>query len=512
MTYITTPIYYVNDDPHIGHIYTTISADVLARFSRLMGHPTHLLTGTDEHALKVVDAAKLRGVETADWAQQKAAVFANAFIQYGIEADDFIRTSEPRHIEQVQKRIKELLASDDIYLGEYEGWYDLGQEEYVSDLKAQAHDYLSPINKKPLVRRQEPCFYFRLSAYADEVKNLIESDTLKIRPVARRQEILARIRDGINDIPCSRPRVEQWGVAVPGHEDQTVYVWIDALLNYLTAVDTDDKRAFWPPTIQMVGKDILWFHALIWPAMLLALQKKSPWLTLPETVRAHGFWIRDGEKMSKSMGNFISLPVLNAYVDTFGRDSIRFFLMMGGPNESSDADFSEARLHETYTALLANTIGNCCSRVIAMISKYCDAKIPKADIKSGFPIAQVTEAVNIAYAAAMEGEFPALINEALKIVRLTDGFIQSSQPFQLAKDPAKHKEVCAILHDSLEALRLASILLWPVMPSRMETFWSAISYEKNLSTPNNILTWGQLSVGSPVHALTPLFPRIDLPT
>ena len=242
MTYITTPIYYVNDDPHIGHIYTTISADVLARFFRLIGQTTYLLTGTDEHALKVVEAAKANGMTPTDWAQSKALVFAEAFNQYGIQYTDFIRTSDERHIQQVQKRVKDFLDSGDIYFGNYEGWYDKGQEEYISDQRAEANYYLSPINKKPLVRRQESCLYFRLSKYSEDVKNLILNDTLKIRPVSRRQEILARIRDGINDIPCSRPRVENWGVAVPGYEDQTVYVWIDALLNYLTAVDSDLNR------------------------------------------------------------------------------------------------------------------------------------------------------------------------------------------------------------------------------------------------------------------------------
>jgi methionyl-tRNA synthetase len=512
MKYITTPIYYVNDDPHIGHIYTTLSADALARFSRLTGNSTHLLTGTDEHALKVVDAAKMRGIDTADWAKSKAAVFADAFKQYGIMPDDFIRTTETRHIQQVQKRMKELLVSGDIYLGEYEGWYDKGQEEYISDMRAHANNYLSSINNKPLIRRQEPCFYFKLSTYADEIQRLIESDTLKIRPAARKQEILARLRDGIHDIPCSRPRVENWGVAMPGHEDQTVYVWIDALLNYLTAVDTDEKRTCWPPKIQLVGKDILWFHAVIWPAMLLALQKTTgnEWLTLPEIIRAHGFWIRDGEKMSKSMGNFISLPVLNSYSEIYGRDAIRFFLLMAGPNELSDADFSESRLHDSYTALLANTLGNCCSRVITMISKYCDAKVPAHKIESGFPIAQVTEAVQIACTSASESGFPALITEALKIVRLTDSFIHKSQPFQLAKDPTKYLQVSAILYDSLEALRLASVLLYPIMPAHMETFWHAFSYENNVSTSEKIFNWGQLSTGSSVHALKPLFPRVEL--
>lgn len=518
MFYITTPIYYVNDDPHIGHLYTTISADVLARFHRLIGKPSYLLVGTDEHATKVVDAAKARNLSTEDWAKRKASVFAQAFENYSIQANDFIRTSEKRHIEEVQCRMKEMLASGDIYLGEYEGWYDKGQEEYVSELKARALEYVSPINKKPLVRRKEPCFYFKLSQYVEQVKNLIEQDELRIRPLARRQEMLARIRDGIKDIPCSRPRVEDWGVAVPGHEDQTVYVWIDALLNYLTAVDVEGKREFWPPKVQITGKDILWFHAVIWPAMLLALQKKNPWITLPKIFRAHAFWVRNGEKMSKSMGNFVSLAHLDAYSSYYGHDALRFYLMVAGPNEASDADFSEERLHENYNALLTNTLGNCCSRVTTMIIKYCEGKIPSPEVESGFPREEVVASIQAACSAAKEAEFPSLLEESLKIVRLTDAFIHQTEPFKLAKDPANFSRVCAILYDSLEALRLASLLLWPVMPSRMESFWQAISIDQEM-TPllqggvgidDNILSWGKLTQGATVHSLTPLFPRLPI--
>jgi methionyl-tRNA synthetase len=522
MAYITTPIYYVNDDPHIGHIYTTVCADVLCRFERLIGNPVFFLTGTDEHATKVEEAANKRNIKTEVWVESKAAVFKQAFNHFGIEATDFIRTTEARHTEQVIRRFEELLVSGDIYLSTYEGWYDTGQEEYVAETKARETNFLSSINKKPLVRRSEPCFYFRLSAYAAELQTIIENDELKIRPIVRKQEILARIRDGINDVPCSRPRTGNWGVAVPGHPDQTVYVWIDALLNYLTAVDTEDRRQFWPPSTQIVGKDILWFHAVIWPSMLLALKKtaRNHWIKLPNTIRAHSFWIHDGEKMSKSMGNFITLAELEIYAQRYGQDALRFFLVLAGPNDASDANFSADRLHESYTSFLANTLGNCCSRVMTMIIKYCGAIIPANEVNSGFPIDDAKIAVAKARDFAVKAEYSSYIEEALKIVRYTDAFIYSSEPFKLAKDPAHQKEVCSILHDSLEALRLASTLLWPVMPKHIEEFWSAIGCKANFSlliaggsaSSDDWMTWGGLPVGAKIEKMPPLFPRIELPS
>ncbi|MGI4813531.1 MAG: methionine--tRNA ligase [Janthinobacterium lividum] len=520
MAYITTPIYYVNDDPHIGHIYTNVSADVLARFSRLSGHDTFLLTGTDEHAVKVVDAAKAKGLATSAWVLGKAAVFADAFRQFDVQVSDFIRTSEPRHVAEVTLRMQQLIESGDVYVGTYEGWYDAGQEEYVSETKAKQADFCSVVSRRPLVRRKESCLYFKLSAYESQIRELIESDRLKVRPMARRQELLARLREGLIDIPCSRPRENEWGIAVPAYPEQVVYVWIDALLNYLTAVDTPSLRSFWPPSMQLVGKDIVWFHAVIWPAMLLALRQApaSAWIELPKAVRAHSFWIRDGEKMSKSMGNFIALTELTALRESYGSDALRFFLISAGPNEAADADFSAARLHDIYTSALANTVGNCCSRVVAMIVKFCDSKIPARRVDSGFALTDVMNAVHTARTVAASGEFPALITEALRIIRATDAFVHSSQPFRLAGDASNQPLVDAILHDALEALRLASMLLWPVMPSKIGRFWSAIGLEAEMSviaeggvaTDDRHFQWGGLSVGQAVETLAPMFPRVNV--
>jgi methionyl-tRNA synthetase len=519
MAYITTPVYYVNDDPHIGHIYTTVVADVLCRWYRLSGEPAFLLTGTDEHAAKVVEAAKNRGFLTSEWARSKSKSFKDAFHGFNILPSDFIRTSETRHVEQVAACMRLLLGSGDIYRGEYEGWYDTGQEEYVSEVKARQFGYASPINRKPLVRRKESCFFFRLSAYGGEIRELIETGQLRIYPGVRKEELLTRLEEGLRDVPCSRPRADDWGIVVPGSPDQTVYVWIDALVNYLSAINTRERRRWWPPTHQIVGKDILWFHAVIWPAMLLALRKTQPFsaLELPQAVHAHSFWVRDGEKMSKSMGNFVSVDVLRGLGDAYGVDSVRFFLVAAGPHGASDADFSMRRFHEMHVSALANTVGNCCSRVTTMIERFCDNRRPEKRDGTGFPIARVTELIEETRNAVAKGDVAALVSGALAVFRVTDSYIHSAEPFRLAREPSQRGRVSGMLHDALEAIRLASLLLWPLMPERMQTLWSAIGVDYLTQTMGNgssapsdeHFAWGGSRFEGPVASLRTLFPKVD---
>ena len=370
--YITTPIYYVNDRPHIGHLYTTTVADVVARYHRLRGDDVFFLTGTDEHAAKVVDAAEERGLSPQQWADKNAQIFQETFTRLGVTHDDFIRTTQDRHKTKVIEYIRQLLASGDVYVGQYEGWYDAGQEEYVPENKAKETDYKSPISGRPLVRKSEKNDFFALSNYQDRLLNLIERDNPTfVQPEARRQEVLARIREGLNDVPISRAGARGWGIPIPDDPDQTIYVWIDALFNYRTAIDTPDRLPYWPASVHLIAKDILWFHAVIWPAMLMALD----W-PLPKQVYAHSFWISEGKKMSKSMGNFIDLERIDHYVETFGLDALRYFLATAGPLGTTDSDFAEARFIEVYNAELANTWGNCASRVTNMIHRYFDGQIP----------------------------------------------------------------------------------------------------------------------------------------
>ncbi|MEL7087191.1 MAG: methionine--tRNA ligase, partial [Planctomycetota bacterium] len=369
--YVTTPIYYVNARPHIGHVYTTVIADVMARYHRLRGDDTFFLTGTDEHGKKVADAAQENGVNPQEYTDQISAEFRGVFDRYRISHDDFIRTTESRHKERATRYIKQLIDQGDVYLGEYEGWYDQGQEEYVTENNAREQDYKSVISGKALTRVKEKNYFFRLSKYQDAILDHIESNPAFIQPNARRNEVLSRVRGGLNDIAISRS-TEPWGIPMPGDPEHSIYVWIDALFNYLTATEANGRPELWPAQLHLIGKEILWFHAVIWPAMLMAIDKP-----LFGRLYAHSYWISDGKKMSKTLGNFVDLPELDRYVDKFGLDALRWYFATQGPLSTTDSDFTETKFIEVYNSDLANTFGNSVSRVSNMIGKYFDGILPK---------------------------------------------------------------------------------------------------------------------------------------
>lgn len=516
--YVTTPIYYVNDVPHIGHVYTTTLADVSARFQRLRGRDVFFLTGTDEHASKVVDTARERGLTPAQWADLNAAEFERCFAELGISHDDFVRTTQARHTTRVQEYVARLVASGDVYLGEYEGWYDAGQEEYVPDAKARELDFRSPINKKPLVKKREQNFFFKLGQYSDAVLQLIESGEMTIQPLGRRQEVLSRIREGLKDVPISRTGSSDWGIAMPGHAEHTIYVWIDALFNYLSVVDTEQRRKYWPADVHFIGKDILWFHAVIWPALLLALGKLEgcEWMRPPKCIYAHGFWIREGEKMSKSMGNFVDLEELRRYVAELGLDALRLYLVSQGPLGAADADFARQRFVDFYNSELANTLGNGFSRVSNMINRYFGGKVPAPGAAFEPLRAAAASAVQEALAHGDALRLDAQVASAFALLRAVDGFIQDTEPFRLAKQPDRAAEVGNILYHAAEAIRIASVLLWPVMPSSMERLWQRMGLgaqrDALLSGRDGAvdewLAWGRLPVGAPVEQGEALFPRV----
>ncbi len=518
--YLTTPIYYVNDRPHIGHVYTTTVADIYARYQRLCGRDVFFLTGTDEHAAKVVDAAAERGLTTQAWADQNARAFEETFQHYGISNDDFIRTSQQRHVECVQRYVAELLESGDVYLGEYEGWYDAGQEEYVPEAKAAEHDYRSPINGKPLVRKREQNYFFRLSTYADVLLQLLEERPDFVSPPARRNEVIGRIREGLADVPISRSGASDWGIRMPGDAKHVVYVWIDALFNYLTAIDSAERRRFWPPRVHFIAKDILWFHAVIWPALLLALRRRRhyTWVELPRTVYAHSFWISEGKKMSKSLGNFVDLEKLDRYAANFSLDALRFFLATQGPLGTNDSDFSAARFTEVYNADLANGVGNCVSRVANMMRRYTQGRVgsPDAPVPAEAHCRAAAERAVQIYREAMNAlDLERAATVALELVRAVDAYIEESKPFQLAKRAEQIPQVAAILYRCVEALRIASLLLWPVMPGKMEELWRHFGWgyytdtiaRSGLGCFDEWVQWGQLEVGSGIEPPPPLFPR-----
>ncbi len=530
--YVTTPIYYVNDRPHLGHVYTTMVADVVARFHRLRGDETFFLTGVDEHAAKVSEKAAEMGMTPQAWADQNAAAFREVFERLEMTNDDFVRTSAPRHKERVTQYVQALLDSGDVYEGDYEGWYDAGQEEYVPENKAAQNDFKSEVNGKLLVRKTEKNYFFKLSAYRDPLLCVYaerdESGVPFVQPEARKNEIVNRIKE-MEDVPISRSGTGGWGIPVPGAADQTIYVWIDALFNYLAHVDTGadsewgDRRPFWRAgAVHFIAKDILWFHAAIWPALLLALQKCKgyEWVNLPRQVYCHSYWVSDtGAKMSKSLGNFLDPAAIDNYVSTFGLDALRYFLATRGPLGVSDSAFSPDLFSEVYNSDLANTFGNCCSRVANMIGKYFDGHLPEPSPDSNGNAMRFAAADYLPdYTTHFETLDLGRAGEAaLRPVRDVDAFIERTQPFRLAKDPENLPTVGTILFECAEALRIASLLLWPFLPDACELFWNRIgcsSYAADLRDQGvgNLADWskwGGLQAETPIEKGNPLFPRYE---
>lgn len=513
--YITTPIYYVNARPHIGHLYTTTMADIIARYWRLCGRDVFFLTGTDEHGKKVADSARGQNMSPQEFVDQIAGEFQQTFAAMQFTNQDFIRTTQPRHETRVQAYVQQLKDSGDVYLGEYEGWYDEGQEEYVTETNAKANDYKSSVSGVPLVKVKEKNYFFALSKYQDRLIEYIEAHPAFIQPDARRNEVLSRLRDGIRDVAVSRT-TEPWGVSMPGDESHSIYVWIDALFNYVTATDTDDRRYYWPADVHLIGKEILWFHAVIWPAMLMSLGKP-----LYHQLYAHSFWISEGQKMSKSLGNFVDLEKIDHYVGTFGLDAVRYFMATQGPMHSDDADFSESRFIDVYNSELANTLGNCLNRILNMCGRYFGGRLPEHG-----PHVSASEAyahsAELCVRSVMES-FDSLhldraVAGALELVRTIDVYIEQTQPFKLAKEEANLPQVGTILYNCAEAMRIVSLCLWPVLPGKCEQIWERLGcseYGRQVAACGRgafaqWVAWGQIEPGTRITQGDALFPRYQV--
>lgn len=512
--YLTTPIYYVNDRPHIGHCFTTLLADGAARFHRLIsGSPssTFFLTGTDEHADKVVTSAAAHGMTPIQWADRNAEAFKQAFAFIHSSHDDFIRTTEERHKSKVLEYIRQLQKHGDVYLGDYTGWWDPSQEEYLTESTAKDSPhgpYTSPVTGKPLEKRTEQNYFFRLSKYEARLKAHIDANPSFILPEARRNEVLGRLREGLQDIPISRAVTadpsSQWGIKMPDDPSHRIYVWIDALFNYLSVVDTPERAPLWPATVHFMAKDILWFHAVIWPSLLMALDRP-----LPKTVYVHSYWVRDGKKMSKSLGNFVDLDVLKAYADRFGIDAVRWYLLTQGPVSNTDSDFSYPKFVEIFNADLANTFGNCVSRTANMIEKYFGALPPPppgpAVQSASLPDAAkaCAEAVETAIKAIDRVDIPAALEAGIALVRKVDLFIADTQPFKVAKqeDAESKQKLASILHTCAETLRIASLLLSPALPTKTAQLWS--SWNCPPPSPPSNTPLRELAKFNGPHALKP---------
>ena len=507
---ITTPIYYVNDRPHIGHVFTTTLCDTWARAMRMRGHTTFFLTGTDEHGVKVEKSATANGVSPQAWADRNAAEFEAVLRLFQQTNDDFIRTTQPRHERQVQALVERLKAAGVLYKGAFEGWYDEGEENYLTETRAKECDYKSPVSGRPLVRAKEENWYFKLSAFAPKLEAMFAANPDFVRPAARRNEVLGRLREGLQDVPMTRTNFS-WGIPMPGDPGHVIYVWIDALFNYVTALglgdgSAPDRAKFWPADYHVIGKEILWFHAVIWPAMLMALE-----MPLPKCVYAHSFWISEGQKMSKSLGNFIDLAALEGYVGKYGLDALRWFMLTRGPLESTDADFRALAFHETYVADLVNTVGNCSSRVTAMIGKTFDGTMP-ADARGGDAWPAMCASVVKQWEGHMDRfELGSAAAAAIGLLREVDGFINRTEPFKLAKDPARRDEVASILAQCAETVRIAALLLEPFLPQRMADLQGALGAPMVGEPWARKVAWGGLKPGTKMTKVA-LYPRIETPS
>ena len=516
--YITTPIYYVNDVPHIGHAYTTVAADVLARYWRLRGRNVFFLTGLDEHGQKVQQAAAKAGIDPQAHCDKLAPQFQDLWKRLNISNDAFIRTTDISHKSVVQQYLEDLFSKDLIYKDNYTGWYCTFDERFWTEKDIEAG--LCPDCKRPVERISEHNYFFKMGQYQDRLIDHIKQHPNFIRPESRRNEVLGFLTtQKLGDLSISRPKSRlSWGIELPFDKDYVTYVWFDALVNYVSALEylraTPSREQYWPASVHLVGKDILTTHAVYWSTMLMALN-----LPLPETIFAHGWWTVNGEKMSKSRGNVVD-P--NKMVDEFGADAFRYFLLREVPF-GQDGDFSVQALAERANSDLANGIGNLLSRTLTMIDRSCEGTIP--DVPQDYLEKESQKYSHLLYAREqllyvgqhLDDFFEKLaFNDLLR--RITDQathvdiFIDEHEPWRLAKDPGKRKELNAVLYTAAECLRILSLCIYPFMPRTAENIAEQLGIVVNFSSPllSQAIKWGELQGGTKIRKGSALFPRIDL--
>jgi methionyl-tRNA synthetase len=511
--YLTTPIYYVNDAPHIGHAYTTVAGDVLTRWHRQRGESVWFLTGTDEHGQKVMRTAEANGVAPQAWADKLVEeAWKPNWEALNIANDDFIRTTEARHMERVQKFLTSLKDKGFIYQGDFEGPYCVGCEEFKLPGDLLEGD-LCPIHSKPVESVKETNWFFKLSEFTQPLLDHYKNNPGACQPESARNEVVSFLEGGVRDLSISRSTFD-WGVPVPWDTDQVVYVWFDALLNYATAVGlTDDPSSeggkkfaqTWPADVHLVGKDILRFHAVIWPAMLMAAG-----LEVPNKVFAHGWLLVGGEKMSKSKLTGIAPADIT---DHFGVDAFRYYFLRAIPF-GSDGSFSWEDMSARYTSELANDFGNLASRLAAMVEKYCGGVLP-AVAEDADLSASLKATVATADAAMQALDFQGGINAIMDYCKQVNGFVTIKEPWILAKDPANQQILEDVLYNTAESLRALAVLLHPVMPATTEILWESLGAKTTLGEIgaqkiSEVATWGQLPQGATVTKTPVLFPRLEV--
>jgi len=500
--YVTTPIYYVNDVPHIGHAYTTVAADVLARYKRLMGFDVYFLTGSDEHGQKVEKAAITAGETPLELADRVVKRYQALWKRLGISHTDFLRTTQERHKKGVSHIFSQILEQGDIYLGHYEDWYCTPCETFWTE--TQLMEGRCPDCNRPVEKLKEESYFFRMSKYQDALMAHIEANPEFIQPKSKRNEIISFIKEGLRDLSVSRTTFS-WGIPVPGNDKHIIYVWFDALTNYLTALgypdNTEDYRKFWPVNVHLIGKDILRFHAVYWPTFLMAAG-----LPLPEKVFAHGWWTVEGQKMSKSLQNVVEPNML---IDKYGVDVVRYFLLREVPF-GLDGDFSHAALIQRLNSDLANDIGNLLSRSTAMAVKYFDGILPSAGELTELDLALQSKTLEMM--PAVDKHFDDLaFSKALQaiwdVISAGNKYIDDTAPWTLAKDPAKKDRLATVMYCLLESQRIVHCILSAFLPTTTEKALCSLGYTETASKDG--LVWGGLQAGATITKAEALFPRFE---
>lgn len=500
--YITTPIYYVNAAPHIGHAYTSIAADVLARWKRLDGYDVFFLTGTDEHGQKVAKAARDEGLEPQTFVDRVSAEFRAMAARMNISNDDFIRTTEPRHYAACSELWRRLVANGHIYLGHYEGWYAVRDEAFYGEdelVIGPDGTKLAP-SGAPVEWVREPSYFFRLSAWQNKLLEFYENNPDFIAPPSRRNEVLSFVRSGLSDLSISRTSF-RWGVPVPGDADHVMYVWLDALTNYITAAgfpnENSERWAFWPADVHIVGKEIVRFHAVYWPAFLMAAG-----IAPPKRVFGHGWWTVEGQKMSKSLGNVIDPCAL---ADTYGVDPVRYFLLREVPF-GNDGDFSYRSLVNRLNQELANDLGNLAQRSLMLVARECGGQRPEASGLTEDDLSLKNAAYALPEILRDKLDRQALheaLDEIWKVIRAANIYIDRQAPWVLRKtDPRRMATVLRVLLDSL---RVIATVLQPFMPASMARMLDQLGVPQDLR--NNASLAVDLPSGVALPAPSAVFPR-----
>ncbi|MDB4239003.1 methionine--tRNA ligase [Alphaproteobacteria bacterium] len=498
--YITTPIYYVNDKPHIGHAYTTLACDVIARFKRLDGFKVYFLTGTDEHGQKVELAAKKNKTKPQDFVDKVSINFRDLLKCMHIDNDDFIRTTEKRHLESCQKLWDLLIKKGHIYLGKYAGWYAIRDEAFF--LESEIIDGKAP-SGAPVEWVEEPSYFFNLSKWQDKLLEHYNNNENFISPSTRKNEVLSFVKGGLKDLSVSRTSFS-WGIKVPNDDDHIMYVWLDALTNYLSAIGYENENErfcdFWPANIHLVGKDIIRFHAVYWPAFLMAAD-----LELPKKIFAHGWWTNEGQKISKSLGN-----VINPFeiVEKYGVDQVRYFLMREIPF-GNDGDFSVLQLVNRVNSDLSNSLGNLFQRVVSMVVKNCKGKIPKKPQvflnQDKFLINSIKDKLDDYRDLIDNQKLDQYLKNVWVIIGNANKYVDEQAPWLLKKNDFNRMEV--VLYTLLETLKQIGIILQPFLPLSSNYILNHLSVSANLRNLNSINTF----IDGDIEIIIPsaLFPRIE---